>query len=378
MNILLINYEYPPVGGGSATAACHIAGSLVLMDHNVFVLTSSTTRIKGPAHERGIVVYRVPALRRRDWETSLLEMLTFNISAFAVLPRLIKKHRIQGVLAFFSFPCGPLGLWGKIACGVPYVVCLRGGDVPGAEPSLSSIHMLLTPLRRIVFQYSLSVVANSKGLKAMAQKADPACPISVIPNGVDTDQFRPKDRPAENLRFRFLFVGRFRHERNLFFLLSEMDVLYREYRPEVSLQLVGDGPLKRRLVQYAQSLSIRDRVSFHPWCSRSAIRPHYEYADCLVNPSLYEGMSNSVLEAMACGLPVIASRVGGNETLIKHRRNGLLFSLGHGKEFRNCLHFVSSDRTAAKQMGQNGRGIVEKEFSWKSVARAYLECFQVG
>ena len=192
MNILLINYEYPPIGGGAATATAAIAGHLTSMGHAVTVLTSRFRDLKGEAREGDVRVVRCPAIRKKPDRSGILEMFSFLVSAGLMLFSVIRRHRIEASIVFFSFPCGPLGLWGLKRGNVPYVISLRGGDVPGNEAALDPLHRLLTPLRRLIFRRSVAVVANSPGLKEMSERADP-CQVQVIPNGVDTDFFSPSD-----------------------------------------------------------------------------------------------------------------------------------------------------------------------------------------
>ena len=110
MNFLLINYAYPPIGGGAATATSAIAGHLASLGHAVTVLTSRFRDLKGPAQEGDIRVVRCPALRKHPDRSSILEMFSFLVSAGSLLGSLIRRHRIEASIVFFSFPCGPLGL----------------------------------------------------------------------------------------------------------------------------------------------------------------------------------------------------------------------------------------------------------------------------
>jgi len=369
VKILLINYEYPPIGAGAANAAYKIGKSMVHMGHDVYVLTSSFKHLKGRCIEEGIEIFRCKTIRKRLSQSNIFEMFVFVASAFFILPGLLKREKIDAMIVFFSFPCGPLGWWGKLVANVPYVISLRGGDVPGAEPYLDFIHRMLKPIRHNVFQKSLAIVANSEGLKMLSQKAD-NFPVKVISNGVDTDFFKPSNKKSKKTVF--LFVGRFQNQKNLFFLLEQMDAAKCKVKEEFELHLVGDGPLSLVLKNHADKLKIKDRIFWHGWCSKEELRQHYKSADCVVNPSLYEGMPNVLLEAMASGLPVIASRVPGNETVIKHEETGFLFDLKQPDGFIKAVCRIIKDKDSAKSMGQRARKWIEKEFSWDRVAEGYI------
>jgi glycosyltransferase involved in cell wall biosynthesis len=376
MNILLINYEYPPIGGGAATATAAIAGHLTSLGHSVTVLTSRFGDLKGTVREGDVRVVRCPAIRKHPDRSGILEMFSFLVSAGLMLVSVIRTHRIEASIVFFSFPCGPLGLWGLKRENVPYVISLRGGDVPGNEASLAPLHRLLTPLRRLVFRRSVAVVANSPGLKEMSERSDP-CRVQVIPNGVDTDYFCPIENRDETAHrpVAFLFVGRFQTAKNLFYLFDQVASLKHSGVGAFVLHLVGDGPQNNDLRSHAKRMGIEDCLVWHGWVDKGRLREIYRSVDCLVNPSLCEGMPNVVLEAMACGLPVIASRVPGNDTVVRPGETGWLFDLGKPDAFRKALREMVENRERASQMGQKGRAWVLKDFSWRHVAQAYVDLF---
>lgn len=376
MNLLLINYEYPPIGGGAATATAAIAGHLTSLGHAVTVLTSRFYDLKGETMEGDVRVVRCPAIRKQPDRSGILEMFSFLVSASLMLGSVIRMHRIEAAIVFFSFPCGPLGLLGLKQGNVPYVISLRGGDVPGNEASLAPLHRLLTPLRRLIFRRSIAVVANSPGLKEMSERADP-CHVQVIPNGVDTDFFCPVENHDEtgHRSFAFLFVGRFQTAKNLFYLFDQVASLKHSGVGAFVLYLVGDGPQNNDLRKHAKKKGIEDCMVWHGWVDKGRLREIYRSADCLVNPSFCEGMPNVVLEAMACGLPVIASSVPGNDTVVRDGETGLLFELDKPDAFQMALREIMTDPVRASKMGQKGRAWVLNDFSWGRVAEAYADLF---
>src|SRR2546421_12151238 len=121
VKILLINYEYPPIGGGAATASKAIADSLTKLGHEVSVLTSRYGKLSAYQIENEVEIPRVICLRRRADRSNLFEMLTFTAAAFLRLPFILKKYRPDALIVFFSLPSGPLGLVAKLFFGIPYV-----------------------------------------------------------------------------------------------------------------------------------------------------------------------------------------------------------------------------------------------------------------
>lgn len=371
MRVLLINYEYPPVGGGAGHATAEIARALVALGHSAVVMTGAFDAQPARATVHGVDVIRLPARRARLDRSGVLEMATYVGSAAAALPRLLRTEKPDAAIVFFSLPCGPLGLLAQWLANIPYVISLRGGDVPGTEARLERAYRLLQPVRRVVLRRASAVVANSEGLRALSEAADPI-PVGVIPNGVDAEFFTPASMPREG-PFTFLFVGRLQAQKSVHLLLQAAARLQRESAARFRVLVVGDGPLKPELQRLSAALELEGLVTWHPWCTREALLTHYRSADCLVNPSLYEGMPNAVLEAMACAVPVIASDVAGNNTLVRNDETGALFASGDVTQLVEAMHRFLGEPAATRAMGIAARRRVSTTLSWQSVAREYME-----
>ncbi len=376
MNILVVNYEYPPIGGGAAYASRHLAEEMARAGHTVVALTSAFGNLRGAAMEHGVEVVRRPVGRARVDRSNMREMATYMASASWGLGGLLKSRAIDVALVFFSIPCGPLGLLGRLGWGVPYVVSLRGSDVPGCDPQLARFHTLLTPLRRCVLRNAAAVTAPSLGLQKKSEAADPV-PVEVIVNAVDSLYFQPPDEATRSAAgeggpLRILYVGRFRSEKNPGLLLEAASRFAADGARRFELHMVGDGPMGPALRAQAQALGLAERVIWWGWMEKHALRDLYLRMDCLVNPSLFEGMPNAVLEAMACALPVAASRVSGNEDVVQHGETGLLFESGDSAGLADALAQLDADRPAARRMGDAGRRWVEERYSWPAMAGKYL------
>lgn len=377
MRLLLVNYEYPPVGAGAATATQAIARKLLSQGHEVTVLTGSYRDLPRESNEAGITVRRILCLRRNADRSNVLEMFSFTLSSLLALPGVRARYRPEALIVFFSLPSGPVGAAARFFYHLPYLVSMRGGDVPGLTPEVSWIHNLFRPLRRLVLKNAVAVVANSEGLRELSETADPV-PVQVIPNGVDIDFFRasPESWASARERFRILFVGRFQAQKNLKFLLEQLAAL-RDQRPgKFEIHLVGDGPLRAELETQAEDMHLSDNIVWHGWLQREELSKICGSCHCFVNPSLYEGMPNAVLEAMACAKPIVASRVPGNDAVVQHGITGFLFPLDQPSALRESLQTLIDDPARAEEMGRRGREWVARDFSWERVAAAYVELLE--
>lgn len=378
VRILLVNYEFPPLGGGAANATQFTGRALARQGHEVWVLTAAFREQVGLSTEDGMNVARVAARRASADRSSLGEMLSFALAAPRPALRIARDRRIEGVIVYFTVPCGHVGYLVRRRFGIPYVVSLRGGDVPGLVPELDTLHRVLTMPRRAFLRTATAVVANSESLAQLSLKTDPV-PVIVIPNGVDTDFFAPEPfgraKPREAVRF--LFVGRLRPQKNLPAIFKAMADVTRENDLDCRLDIVGDGPQRDKLQRVAKDYGVVERVSWHGWLDKEGVRRLYRQSDCFLNPSLYEGMPNTVLEAMASGLPVIASDIGGNNALVQDGHTGILFNLAAPAALAAAMAKITRDPELRRRMGARGRERVGKNFSWENVAIRYLELFSV-
>lgn len=379
-SLLLLNYEYPPLGGGAANATFFMARALARLGHRVTVLTSALGEASTSREEDRIIVHRLKVGRDRPDRGTVAEMCRYMFSAARRIRRIAAAEEIDAAIAFFTIPSGPIAYWLNCQRNVPYVISLAGSDVPGHDPTLDSMHRLTQPLRRAAMGRANAVVANSEGLAATSRAADPF-PVQIIANGIAQDVFHPPaDRaaPAPGETLRLLFVGRVHREKNLGVVLDQLAALPEPFRRRLQLDVVGDGAQQPELAARAAALDLAAQVRWLGWQAKSAMPALYRTADAFVLPSLYEGMSNAALEAMASGLPVFASDVPGNRAVVQPGRTGALFPLQRPQELGEILLRFARDPHWGRTLGANARQWIEAEFSWEKAARLYLDLLGPG
>ena len=374
MNLLLINYEYPPIGGGAGNATYFLARAFTQLGHSVTVLTGAWQEHQGVTHADGICLVRVPYPRKHPSMASPFEMLCFVVKAFLALPKIVREYKITHAIIFFTIPNGPLGWMLKKRFGIPYIVSLRGGDVPGLVPEIEDVHRVITPIRRLALKSAQAIVANAEGLAELSRHADPY-PVRVIPNGVDTQTFQPDFSKRNPQEFNLVFVGRFHRQKNLPLLLNTF-LAFKHHcgQLKVQLHMIGQGPMEEDLKQLAVDLELESSIIWHGWSSKSELRAIHQSCDVLVNPSLYEGLPNAVLEGMACGLPIVVSDIPGNKDLVTPEC-GWSFPLEREAELLQCLILALEAKPKLEKMGLSARERVQQHYAWIKVAEQYAEIF---
>jgi len=202
-----------------------------------------------------------------------------------------------------------------------------------------------------------------------------------IPNGVDIALFHPvNDLQKENLKKRFnfpslpvlVYAGRLERGKGLAMLLMAWQRVVKVGR-ESYLVVVGEGSEKDSLIDLAKQLQIIESVKF-----TGAVRDVNKYlqtGDCFVLPSSAEGLPNALLEAMATGLPVIATKIGGVEEVIENKKNGFLFEPGSVDQLAKGILTLLSQSDLAHKLGQQARRTIEENYAIDIISEKYLKLY---
>jgi glycosyltransferase involved in cell wall biosynthesis len=197
--------------------------------------------------------------------------------------------------------------------------------------------------------------------------------ISVIPNGVNTEFFEPPATTREEDRKIILCIARLVPEKDHHTLITAFGLLAQRH-PDAELWIVGDGNRRKSISEYAGQAAFRGRIRLMP--GQLDIRPLLWQGSMLVLSSLEEGLPNVVLEAMASGLPVVATDVGGLWEVVDHNRTGLLVSSRDEAALADAMSCLLRDKTTREAFGQEGRRRAQGFHSVACMVRRHEEIFQ--
>jgi len=214
-------------------------------------------------------------------------------------------------------------------------------------------------LERLAARWCSTLVAVSEAERAAGLAARVGRPeqYRVIRNGIDLAPFAGEPSPCEG---RILFVGRLRNPKRVDLALEALRRV-RTAVPDATLDVAGDGPLRAELEQLARRLGLSERVRFLG--TRGDLPGLLRDAQCLLLASDYEGCPLSVLEAMAAGVPVVATAVGGVPELLVGGETGVLAPAGDAEALADALRSVLVPPGRARQLGDNGRARAQRLFS---------------
>ena len=256
MRILMLNNEYPPLGGGGSNACKYILKEFAAKDLDVDVVTSSSSNTFETEKIGDTVnIYKLPINKKDIHYWTQREIITYSWKANKFIKKLIEEKEYDVCHAFFGIPCGAIAyLFRK---KIPYIVSLRGSDVPGFNNRFGFEYVFLKPIIRSIWKRAGAVVANSKGLKELALLTSPAQEISVIYNGIDVSEFKPDlDRTNDGDMLRIVCVSRLIERKGIKYLIEAIGKLKDK---NIKLVLVGEGKQEEEYMGFLEE--IRNRAS---------------------------------------------------------------------------------------------------------------------
>lgn len=363
--VLILNYEFPPLGGGAGNATYYLLKEFAKMPGlEIDLVTSSVNEYKVERFAVNITVHYLNINKNNNLHyQSGRDLIAYTVKACFYSRRLKKNKKYDVCHAFFGIPCGLIAMF----LGVPYIVSLRGSDVPFYNKRFYwPDKLFFQHLSRVIWKRATAVVANSEGLKQLALKTTPGLIINVIYNGVDTEQFYPPENKVLGYKIKLISTGRLIERKGYRYLIEAL-----KDNDQVELTLIGDGNLAEELKELAVNNNVH--VNFTGMVEHDDL-PHYlQEADIFVLPSFNEGMSNSVLEAMACGLPIITTDTGGSKELV--RDNGFIVDKASEIALKSAIDFYCNNKGNIKIHGEASRKIA-KEMDWSEATSEYRSYYE--
>ena len=372
MNILFtIRYFYPFIGGTEKQALA-LASSLVKRGVNVKIITSRFER-KWPKHE---IMDEVEVVRLFSPRIKILGALLF---LFCLAGYLIKNRKNFSLIHTFQIGyTSSLSIVLAILLRKPSVIKLPssgwGGDIQRARKTICGKIFLFVAKRAT----RINTLSTTMEQELKKEAVEPSRLCSII-NGVDLlryNEIKEKGQLRKILglsnKKTIIYTGRLSVEKGVDFLIHS----YSKVREEIACQLIiiANGPERENVVQLLDHCNVSESVLLIE--EVDDIASYLNVSDVFVLPSRFEGLSNSLLEAMACGLPVISTRVGGSIDIIKNGINGLLIDVDNEEQLTQAISKVLNDPLQGIEMGRNARKTIEESYDLNKITDRYLELYK--
>ena len=392
MKVCMLTTSFPRYAGDfSGNFILDLAGEIVKKGHAVRVVVPGDLGVPRCEKMNGVEVHRFfymipPSLQRLTQDSGIPTNLKKSFLAKLQVPPFLLAFLIKGLVRSLSSDiihahwtaAGFIGGILKTLSRKPLIITVHGSEIYLVHSRIGK-KIALSILKRADF-----ITAVSKGLVLeLLDWGIDEKKVRLVPNGVDSTAFSPKDpvNTKEDLDFisnmkHVLFVGRLAPVKGVEYLIQAIPAVIKGFK-RVHFVIVGDGDSTHALQKLAEQLKINEYINFVGRQPHEKIAEYMAISDILVLPSLSEGLPVTVLEAMACGLPVIATRVGGIPEIVLDGVTGYVVPPKSPKEISDKISLLLKNPNQCKAMGQSGKDLLEKlDLSWKNAAKKTLEIYQ--
>lgn len=367
--ILLLNYEFPPLGGGASPVSYEIAKNLShTHNYKIDVVTMGYKDLPAFEKKDGINIYRVKCLRSKKEICHPWEQLTYIISAKKFLRKHLKTHKYDINHTHFLIPTGVLALWVKKHFSIPYIITVHGSDVPGFNPDrFKFLHKFTKSSLRKICKNAKLIISPSKYLVNLINENIGNYPVKVIPNGIYIDKFTPKEK--NNI---ILSTGRLLERKGFQYLIravSEEDCGF-------EVHICGNGPMMPKLKQLAKKS--KTKIFLHGWMDDTS----KEYKNILESALIYtlvsekENASIALLEAMSAGCAIITSNISGCPETVGNA--GITIPPKNIKKLKKEIVRLIKNPNLSKKLGSLARKRVTTRFKWEVIIKNYQQIFKVN
>lgn len=365
LTILMLNHEFPPVGGGASPVTFELCRQLAHMGHHVDVVTMHYGDLPAFESVEGFNVYRTPAIRRKPNICHTHEMATYLPGAIFKTVRLAKKNKYDIIHCHFIVPGAPLAWLVSKLSGIPFIVTCHGSDVPGYNPDrFAFVHKMIMPFWRFLTRRIDLLISPSRSLQTLIRKNCPGIEVDIIPNGFYPTQFSLGVKEK-----RILMCSRILPRKGFQYAIEAM----RGMDPEWKIDLIGEGPYLDELRRLAGRLDVE--VKYWGWLDQKSdeFRYLYESSSIFIFPSEAENFPSVLLEAMGAGMAIITCDAGGCPEVVGDA--AIIVKPRDTAAIRQSLEKLTGSDTLRQQLGDAGVERV-KQFDWELIASRYVECYR--
>ncbi|MCK5509949.1 glycosyltransferase family 4 protein [Candidatus Parcubacteria bacterium] len=377
--ILVLNYEFPPLGGGGGVASYKLAKGFIGNGYEVDYLTSWFKGLKKFEIINGINVYRVKVFGRKKLETAtMVSMLSYPFCAFAKGFFLCLRNKYDFINTQFVIPTGPLGFILSKIFRIKNILSLHGGDVynPTTKNSPHKNFILKVVVKFLLNRVNF-IIAQSSNTKNNAIKYyNPKKEIKIIPLPYEFFDFKKVSRKELNMKENKKYIigaGRLIKRKGFEYFIKALALLDNN----VNGIIIGNGPEKENLLKLARELKIENRLCLTGLVSEEKKFQYLCNSDIFVLSSIHEGFGIVIQEAMQVGLPVVATNNGGQVDLIRDGENGLLIDPKNFKKITEKVKKLLSNHKLKEKISKQNLSDINN-FNLNNITEQYLNLLKIN
>jgi len=375
--ILILNYEYPPLGGGAGVCTRFEAEGLAKRGHQITVITTWWAGEKEIEQIGNLKIVRVKSKRKYEFKSNPIEMLSWVRFAKNYSDDNIADNEHDICLANFAIPGGIVAKHIKKTKNIPYIIISHGQDIPFFFPSqMLKFHLATYFWIKNIVKHSEKLVLLSAEMKENADKFVGKNKVdinTIIPNGCNTAVFKP-NFIKKSKEFKIIFVGRLVSQKSPFVFLEALKLLKNNTKINFNVNILGDGVLKPKMEEFVANNNLSKNVNFKGWVTKDEMISNYQSANLQVISSADEAMSIAALESLSAGLYVISTPVSGNTELIKAGVNGDFFSFNNSVELASKIEdFYETKFKSNWQIETKFLDNFRNKYDWNVIAKQYEE-----
>lgn len=370
-HVLVLNYEFPPLGWGQANANYYLFKEFSKnSDFCYDLITSSTDKYFERNFSNNIKIYYLDVWKK--WQNlhsqSIKNLVVNAYKTYKLSKKLIKENKYDCIMCW-SYPAIILWYIFKKLYKLDYITLLRWSDVPFYEKKWKNLdRFIFRYIAPILWKKSKYVIANSQDLKKLALNISLNQEIKIITNWVDLEQFNIEKYRNQDI-FNILFVWRLTQRKGVIDLLQAYKV-FSNNKKDVRLNIVWDWELFESSNQFVIENKLSEKVIFHWLKKHDEIVEIYNSSDIYILPSSNEGMSNTLLEALASSLPVIITDVWWTKELFD--QNGWIINIWDYQDIAKKLD-LAYDLWLKKELEKLWKKSFEivSKMSWESKVKEF-------